>query len=104
MRDTSLFDAPPAGGTRRHHDMERSGYGRSASGRRAEIGFRPLYRQVYDTLLKRLADAVWQPGQVLPSEGQLATELGVSQGTGARHSMHSPQTVCWYASRVVERS
>ncbi|KQP41553.1 GntR family transcriptional regulator [Methylobacterium sp. Leaf104] len=45
------------------------------------VGFRPLYRQVYDTLLRRLADAVWQPGQILPSEGVLAAELGVSQGT-----------------------
>ena len=50
-------------------------------GREQVVGFRPLYRQVYDTLLRRLADAVWQPGQVLPSEGQLAIELGVSQGT-----------------------
>ena len=45
------------------------------------LGFRPLYRQVYETLLRRLADAVWQPGQLLPSEGQLAVELRVSQGT-----------------------
>ena len=45
------------------------------------VGFRPLYRQVYDTFLRRLADGVWHPGQVLPSEAQLALELGVSQGT-----------------------
>lgn len=55
----------------------------SSSGvaREEPVGFRPLYRQVYDTLLRRLAEAVWQPGQMLPSEGQLAVELGVSQGT-----------------------
>ena len=49
--------------------------------RLASVGFRPLYRQVYDTFLRRLADGVWQPGQVLPSEALLALEIGVSQGT-----------------------
>ncbi|MGV7033809.1 GntR family transcriptional regulator [Methylobacterium symbioticum] len=62
--------------------MDRSGGGGAGgAGRGDAVGFRPLYRQVYDTLLRRLADAVWQPGQILPSEGQLAAELGVSQGT-----------------------
>ncbi|ACL58615.1 GntR family transcriptional regulator [Methylobacterium nodulans] len=62
--------------------MRRSGSGPSTDAPRGEtVGYRPLYRQVYDTLLRRLADAVWQPGQLLPSEGQLAAELGVSQGT-----------------------
>ena len=45
------------------------------------LGYRPLYRQVRELLVRRLAEGVWQPGQLLPSEGQLATELGVSQGT-----------------------
>ena len=47
----------------------------------APLGYRPLYRQVRELLVRRLAEGVWQPGQVLPSEGQLAAELGVSQGT-----------------------
>ena len=47
----------------------------------APIGFRPLYQQVRDALLRRLAERIWQPGQLLPSEGQLAQELGVSPGT-----------------------
>ena len=45
------------------------------------LGFRPLYRQVRDTLVKRIADGVWQAGQPLPSEPELAAELSVSQGT-----------------------
>jgi GntR family transcriptional regulator len=45
------------------------------------VGFRPLYRQVKDAFLKRMADGLWPPGLLLPSEGQLATEFGVSQGT-----------------------
>ncbi|OYX72029.1 MAG: GntR family transcriptional regulator [Rhizobiales bacterium 32-66-11] len=45
------------------------------------LGFRPLYRQVRETLIRRLVDRVWAPGQPLPSEMHLAAELGVSQGT-----------------------
>jgi len=45
------------------------------------LGFRPLYRQVRDILVKRIADGVWQAGQVLPSEPDIAADLGVSHGT-----------------------
>jgi GntR family transcriptional regulator len=45
------------------------------------LGFRPLYRQVKAIFVRRLMDGVWAPGAVLPSEGQLAAEIGVSQGT-----------------------
>ncbi|HRK25040.1 MAG TPA: GntR family transcriptional regulator [Beijerinckiaceae bacterium] len=45
------------------------------------VGFRPLYRQVKDTFVKRMADGQWPPGHPLASESQLASELGVSQGT-----------------------
>lgn len=44
-------------------------------------GFRPLYRQVKDILTQRLISNTWRPGALLPSEIQLAAELGVSQGT-----------------------
>ncbi len=47
----------------------------------AGLGFRPLYRQVRDMLIRRLVDGVWAPGDLLPSEMQLAAELRVSQGT-----------------------
>ncbi|MBX3539263.1 MAG: GntR family transcriptional regulator [Chelatococcus sp.] len=45
------------------------------------LGFRPLYRQVRDRLIRNLVDGVWAPGEALPSEMQLAADLGVSQGT-----------------------
>lgn len=45
------------------------------------LGFRPLYRQVKAIFVRRLVDGVWAPGEGLPSEGQLAAEIGVSQGT-----------------------
>ena len=44
-------------------------------------GFRPLYRQVYDLLVRRIAEGAWRPAEALPSEQALAAELGVSQGT-----------------------
>ncbi|MBU6377672.1 MAG: GntR family transcriptional regulator [Gammaproteobacteria bacterium] len=43
--------------------------------------YRPLYSQVYETLIKRIAGGEWKPGQALPSEQALAAQLGVSQGT-----------------------
>lgn len=45
------------------------------------LGFRPLYAQVKAIFVRRIADGVWPPGASLPSEGQLASEIGVSQGT-----------------------
>jgi GntR family transcriptional regulator len=45
------------------------------------LGFRPLYRQARDLLVKRIVDNVWKPGDALPSEFELAADLGVSQGT-----------------------
>jgi GntR family transcriptional regulator len=47
----------------------------------AALGFRPLYSQVREALVDRLIDGSWPPGFLLPSEQQLAAELGVSQGT-----------------------
>lgn len=44
-------------------------------------GFRPLYRQVYEYLVRQVSEGVWRPGEALPSEQALARELGVSQGT-----------------------
>jgi GntR family transcriptional regulator len=55
--------------------------GETVSPMRDMPGFRPLYRQVKDLLLQRMIDGVWPPGLALPSEGLLAQELGVSQGT-----------------------
>ncbi|GAK33186.1 MULTISPECIES: GntR family transcriptional regulator [Iodidimonas] len=44
-------------------------------------GFRPLYRQVYDHLVKQISTGVWKAAEALPSEHALASSLGVSQGT-----------------------
>ncbi|KAF0135633.1 MAG: GntR family transcriptional regulator [Xanthobacteraceae bacterium] len=56
-----------------------------STGRRPDpervVGFLPLYRQVKDRLVRRIAEGAWQTGQMIPSEFQIAGELGVSQGT-----------------------
>jgi GntR family transcriptional regulator len=44
-------------------------------------GFRPLYQQVRELLLARIAAGVWRPAESLPGEQTLAEELGVSHGT-----------------------
>jgi GntR family transcriptional regulator len=44
-------------------------------------GFRPLYRQVYEVLVRRIAEGVWKPGDALPSEPEIAADLRVSHGT-----------------------
>lgn len=43
--------------------------------------YRPLYRQVYDFLVKQIAEGAWRPAEALPSEQALAQKLRVSQGT-----------------------
>ncbi len=47
----------------------------------ASPSFQPLYKQVKQVLLQRLANHDWTPGALLPSEPRLAEELGVSSGT-----------------------
>jgi len=41
----------------------------------------PLYLQVGQLLVGRIASGMWKPGELIPSEVNLARELGVSQGT-----------------------
>ena len=47
----------------------------------AAFSYKPLYLQVRDSLVRRLINGTWQPGQLIPSEMDLAREVGVSQGT-----------------------
>ncbi len=50
----------------------------------AGVDRRPLYVQVKEALLQRLAGEYWRPGELLPSEPKLAREFDVSQGTVRR--------------------
>lgn len=51
------------------------------TGEAAIFSYKPLYIQVKDSLVRRLIDGAWRPGQLIPSEMELAREIGVSQGT-----------------------
>jgi len=59
-------------------ERPRMAHGRA---RQEKPGFRPLYAQVRDVLVKRIVDNIWEPGELLPNEFELADDLGVSQGT-----------------------
>ena len=43
--------------------------------------FSPLYRQIKALLTRSLQGGEWRPGEVIPSEFELAARFGVSQGT-----------------------
>ena len=43
--------------------------------------FSPLYQQIKSLILQALELGEWVPGQAIPSEQELATRFGVSQGT-----------------------
>ena len=43
--------------------------------------FQPLYGQIKTLLVGSLASGEWKPGQMIPSEAELAARFGVSQGT-----------------------
>jgi GntR family transcriptional regulator len=43
--------------------------------------FSPLYQQIKALILRSLEEGEWKPGDVIPSEQELATRFKVSQGT-----------------------
>ena len=43
--------------------------------------FSPLYRQIKSLILQSLEAGEWRPGDMIPSEQELATRFSVSQGT-----------------------
>jgi GntR family transcriptional regulator len=43
--------------------------------------FSPLYQQIEQLLVRAMESGEWLPGQVIPSESELATRFGVSPGT-----------------------
>lgn len=45
------------------------------------LAFLPLYKQVEKHVTQLIVEQRWKPGDMLPSEFQLANEFGVSQGT-----------------------
>ncbi len=52
-----------------------------AAGGTAAPSFSPLYQQIKGLLLRSLQAGEWKPGEVIPSEMELAARYRVSQGT-----------------------
>lgn len=50
----------------------------------APASFSPLYAQVKRLITEDLRSGRWKPGEMIPSEAQLASQHGVSQGTVRR--------------------
>jgi GntR family transcriptional regulator len=48
---------------------------------RPGLAFQPLYKQVEEHVTQLIVEQRWKPGEMLPNEFQLASELSVSQGT-----------------------
>ena len=77
----------------------------------ADPGAKPLYEQVGDIVRQRLVENYWRPGAALPSEIQLAKDLGVSQGTVrkalddlvAENLLHRRQGLGTFVSEHTER-
>ena len=49
---------------------------------------RPLYLQVKDMLIQRIAAGAWKPGAAIPNEIELSRELGISVNTVRNHVQH----------------
>ena len=52
----------------------------SAAGNAAPV-FSPLYQQIKALITRGLQSGEWKPGEIIPSEAELAVRFGVSQGT-----------------------
>ena len=52
----------------------------SAAGSAAPV-FSPLYQQIKALITRGLQSGEWKPGEIIPSEAELAVRFGVSQGT-----------------------
>jgi GntR family transcriptional regulator len=48
---------------------------------RVQLATKPIYQQLRDLLAERIAKGEWKPGAIIPNEGDLAREFGVSAGT-----------------------
>lgn len=44
----------------------------------------PMYQQIKDAIVQKISTGEWQPGQLIPSENQLAESIGVSRMTITR--------------------
>ena len=51
------------------------------TGAATQFNIKPLYLQVREAMIERIAKGEWKPGGAIPNEVDLARELGISSGT-----------------------
>ena len=61
----------------------------------ASPSFRPLYQQIKALITQSLQSGEWKPGELMPSEVELAGRFKVSQGRG----ISSCWVATWFAPR-----
>ncbi len=66
---------------RSRHPAARAAAAAGAPAAGARPTFKPLYLQVRELLVARLDSGEWKPGEAIPSELELASQLQVSPGT-----------------------
>ena len=52
------------------------------------LSYNPLYLQVKDILLKRIADGEYGPGEAIPSESKLASDFGTGTDANGGQRTH----------------
>ena len=71
----------PFGESGEASSRQRQAVARQTSSGSAAATFSPLYRQIKVLMTESLEQGKWKPGELIPSEGELAVRFGVSQGT-----------------------
>ncbi|GAB3625460.1 putative HTH-type transcriptional regulator YurK [Pandoraea terrae] len=80
VRDTSSSNAPVDAGTRQEGAREGATPGVTPAAGSSPT-FSPLYQQIKGLITQSLQAGEWKPGEIIPSEVELAGRYKVSQGT-----------------------
>ena len=72
---------PPAVPSTPGLELQRGETASGSAGGLSSPAFSPLYRQIKGLIIQRLQAGAWKAGEAIPSEMELASSFGVSQGT-----------------------
>jgi len=72
---------PPAVPSTPGLGLQRGEAASGSAGGLSSPAFSPLYRQIKGLIIQRLQAGAWKAGEAIPSEMELASSFGVSQGT-----------------------
>ena len=81
MVKSAPMNSPPVAPGSHAGSMALSGGGGTSGAGNASPTFSPLYQQIKALITQSLQSGEWKPGELIPSENELATRFKVSQGT-----------------------